>query len=101
MEKTFFSRLGFYFVPSEIHPFLFSDQEDPQQSIQLVVYHWMFFFLSQDESYDLHDRKAFAKFLIDADIRLVSWKSHSPGLFSGSCLVEGLKKAARDWYDLI
>eukprot|EP00434_Breviolum_minutum_P043554 symbB.v1.2.038832.t1/scaffold6196.1/size20165/2 len=25
----------------------------------------------EDESYDLHDRKAFAKFLIDADIRLV------------------------------
>ena len=31
----------------------------------------MSLYLSQDESYDLHDRKAFAKFLIDADIRLV------------------------------
>jgi len=49
-----------------------------------------FFDLWQDESYDLQDRKAFAKFLIDADIRLVSWKSHSTGLFSVSsvfCLV--------------
>ena len=55
--------------------------------------------MSQDESYDLHDRKAFAKFLIDADIRLVSWKSHSTGLLSGSCLVAKLKQAARDWYD--
>ena len=34
-------------------------------------------FLWQEESYDLQDRKAFAKFLIDADIRLVSWKSYS------------------------
>ena len=33
--------------------------------------------LSQEESYDLQDRKDFAKFLIDADIRLVSWKSYS------------------------
>ena len=48
--------------------------------------------MSQDESYDLHDRKAFAKFLINADIRLVSWKSQSTGLFSGSCLVAWLKK---------
>ena len=38
--------------------------------------------MSQDESYDLHDRKAFAKFLIDADIRLVPWKSHSTELIS-------------------
>ena len=41
-----------------------------------------FVHMSQDESYDLHDRKAFAKFLIDADIRLVPWKSHSAGLIS-------------------
>ena len=34
-------------------------------------------YLSQEETYDLHDRKAFAKFLIDADIRLVSWTSQS------------------------
>ena len=39
-----------------------------------------FVHISQDESYDLHDRKAFAKFLIDADIRLVPWMSHSTGL---------------------
>ena len=30
---------------------------------------------SQDQSYDLQDRRYFAKFLIDADIRLVPWKS--------------------------
>lgn len=30
---------------------------------------------SQDQSYDLQDRGAFAQFLIDADIRLVPWKS--------------------------
>ena len=35
------------------------------------------YMLSQEESYDLQDRKDFAKFLIDADIRLVSWKSYS------------------------
>lgn len=42
------------------------------------------FDLWQDESYDLQDRKAFAKFLIDADIRLVSWNSNSTGLLSVS-----------------
>lgn len=41
--------------------------------------------ISQDESYDLHDRKAFAKFLIDADIRLVPWMS--PEVVSCFCLV--------------
>lgn len=30
---------------------------------------------SQDQSYDLQERGAFAQFLIDADIRLVPWKS--------------------------
>lgn len=71
------------------------DKEGKEDKVP-QIYSWLpwismdFFDLWQDESYDLQDRKAFAKFLIDADIRLVSWKSHSTGLFSVSsvfCLV--------------
>eukprot|EP00434_Breviolum_minutum_P038721 symbB.v1.2.034361.t1/scaffold4422.1/size39833/1 len=47
----------------------------------------------KDESYDLHDRKAFAKFLIDADIRLVR------GRFFKKLYRDGLKLPRRQEAD--
>ena len=38
-------------------------------------------FWLEDQHYDLHDRRAFAQFLVDANIRLVPRKSKDPGLF--------------------
>lgn len=35
--------------------------------------------LSQDVSYDLFDQVALAQYLIDADVRLVPWKSFGHG----------------------
>ena len=60
-------------------------------------------YLSQ-ESYDLQDRTAFAKFLIDADIRLVSWKSYSVDSYATGFAFGGvvwLRQAAREEKDWV
>jgi len=44
--RHFFCDWDFILSASDIQPFLFNDKEDPQQSNQLVVHHWMFLFVT-------------------------------------------------------
>ena len=57
---------------------------------------------SQDESYDLQDRKAFAKFLIDADIRLVPGKAYEVlrSCLMVCCVSETDHEVGYDWNNM-